>query len=302
MCRFLIIVAVFVACAIAGSVIAWPLYTLFEPWQQVPFDRFVKWCAILAIAVTTAAVLRQRSVQRAEIGFAPASKPAWLLLSTGLIAGLALIALPAISLYLLDIRTFETHANLSHLAGTLFLSVLPTAIMVALIEETYFRGIQYEALARQRHMVAAVLLPAVFYAGVHFLNVRATASVTSPEWFYGLTLLLEAPVQVCRTSDCIGAAATLLAAGIFLGLVRARGSHLLTCIGVHAGWIIGIKMTKKLTRFDADADLAFLAGGTDRFTGILTALWLAAACVWAGASLVHQHRKKRRRHAAAAAP
>ncbi len=276
---FLLVVATFIVVAVGMSAIAWPLYALLPPMPSLEFDKFCKWLTLLAVAIATLGVLKSRGrLHYRSLGFTPPPRPPLYLLGNGLAIGFVVLTTLGATLYLLDIRTADADVSLSDSALRLILAVLPAALAASLIEEVYFRGIQFGTLIRERRIVAAIILPAAFYAGIHFLNPQEAIAVENPDWFYGTTLLLAAPAQICSETDCIGTGATLFMAGVLLALVRAGGGHLITCIGIHAGWIVSIKLTKDLTHFHYDADLAFLANGYDHFTGILAALWLTVPC------------------------
>ena len=64
----------------------------------------------------------------------------------------------------------------------------------------------------------------------------------------------------------------MFTAGVLLGLVRERTGSIAFCIGIHAGWVLSIKMTKEVTVLDSTAPTAFLVGGYDNIIG-----WAAAA-------------------------
>lgn len=278
---FLFVVAAFIVAVIGAGAGAWPLYTWLGLETWVEFAKFAKWFAILAVAAATVAVLKHRGrLHWADTGFTPASKPAPYLLGAGFAAGFVMLASLGAAFLLLGVRIADDGVSPAAIASNLIFNVIPAALAIALIEEIYFRGVQFGALARERRIAAAAILPAAFYAAVHFLNPQAPAGGAEPGWFHGVTLILSAPAEICRTSGCAGAAAALFTAGVLLSLVRLLGGHLLTCIGIHAGWITGIKLTKQLSDFDLGADLAFLAEGHDRFVGVLAALWLAVPCIW----------------------
>lgn len=288
---FLLVVAVFIIAAAGASAVAWPLYASLSLDQWIEFGKFAKWLAILATAFATVGLLKLRGcLHWTMTGFTALPKPATYLLSTGVAAGFAMLAPLGAVFYLLGIFVPDADATWLESASKLILSILPAALITSLIEETYFRGIQFGTLIREQRTAAAIVLPAAFYAGVHFLN-PPEAAAENPDWFYGTVLLFSAPAEICRAADCIGAGATLFLAGAMLALVRLLGGHLVLCIGIHAGWIIGIKGTKHLTDFDRDADLVFLAGGHDHFSGLLATLWLAVPCVW----LMRRYRSPRAR-------
>lgn len=275
------VAAAFIVAVTGAGAAAWPLYTWLALETWIEFAKFAKWFAILAVAAATVAVLKRRGrLHWADVGFTPASRPVAYLLGTGFAAGFAMLASLGVVFLLIGVRTADADVSAAAIASKLIFSIIPAALAISLIEETYFRGVQFGALVRERRIAAAVTLPAAVYTVVHFLNPQTPAGDVEPGWFHGVTLMLSAPAEICRTSDCTGAIVTLFAAGVLLSLVRLLGGHLLTCIGIHAGWIAGIKLTKQMSDFDPGADLAFLAGGHDRFIGVLAALWLAAPCIW----------------------
>ena len=278
---FLFVAAAFIVAVIGASAVAWPLYAWLTLETWVEFTKFAKWFALLTVAVATVAVLKHRGrLHWPDVGFTSASKPVPYLLSTGFAAGLVMLASLGVAFLFLGVRVADAGSSPAEITFKLIFSIIPAALAVSLIEETYFRGVQFEALARERRTAAAVILPAAFYMIVHFLNPQEPAGGAEPDWFHGVALVLSAPAEICRTSDCVGAAAALFIAGALLSLVRLLGGHLLVCVGIHAGWIAGIKLTKQVSNFDRGADLAFLAGGHDRFIGVLAALWLAVPCIW----------------------
>ena len=284
--NFLIVVMIFALCVVGAGALSWPIYTVLSLPEWIPFDKFAKWLSVLTVAAATVAAFRYRRLRFSKIDFLPARGTALLPLGFGFIAGFLLLALLSATLYLLEVRVADTDKAFAEILGKLFLSILPTALLVSLIEETYFRGIQCGELMREKRTLAAITLPAIFYSGVHFLNPAEPVPAANPDWFHGLTLLVDAPAEICRASDCAGTAATLLIAGLLLGIVRALGGHLIVCIGIHAGWICAIKLTKALTDFNPGADLAWLAQGQGRFLGVLSAVLLAIPCLAAGAALL----------------
>jgi len=67
----------------------------------------------------------------------------------------------------------------------------------------------------------------------------------------------------------------LLVAGVFLSMVRERTGNICWVIGIHAGWVLVIKLTKLLTDTATSEGLSPWIGHYDRVTGWLAAIWLA---------------------------
>lgn len=61
----------------------------------------------------------------------------------------------------------------------------------------------------------------------------------------------------------------MFAVGLFLALVRARHGHIAHCVGLHAGWVFVIKLTKDVTVDDPDARFSYLTGTYDNVIGLL---------------------------------
>ena len=161
---------IFCICAIATSAVSWPIYLWLPLPQSVPFGKFAKWLSLLVIAAVTIAAFRHHRLQFSSIRFLPARGSGARSLGFGLVAGFLLLALLGAILYLLEVRVAHASRSFPEVLEKLFLSILPTALLVSLIEETYFRGIQCGELIRKGRTLAAITLPAVFYSSVHFLN------------------------------------------------------------------------------------------------------------------------------------
>jgi hypothetical protein len=76
-------------------------------------------------------------------------------------------------------------------------------------------------------------------------------------------------------------------AGLLLALVRERAGHIGWCIGLHAGWVLVIQASRRLTDVNDDSPLSFLVGDYDGIIGWLAALWigLLMALYWPGLAL-----------------
>ncbi len=81
----------------------------------------------------------------------------------------------------------------------------------------------------------------------------------------------------------------LTLAGVFLALVRERTGHIGWCIGLHAGWVFVIQVTRYLTVGNDASPYAFLTGGYDGVIGWLAVGWIGALAVgywgWPGTAL-----------------
>ena len=118
---------------------------------------------------------------------------------------------------------------------------LLTGLVVALIEETIFRGWLLEGLRAASSAVPAVLLSSLLYSLAHF--VTAVVRVR-PGWdpligFRALGLHLAQPARWEIALPCLA----LAAIGVVLACAYLWSGSLPFAIGLHAGWVAILKMT-----------------------------------------------------------
>jgi hypothetical protein len=71
----------------------------------------------------------------------------------------------------------------------------------------------------------------------------------------------------------------LTAVGVLLGLVRAATGNIAACVGMHAGWVWVMLVTRELSRPLHGAPLGFLLSRFDGFVGWLVFTWIAVLAV-----------------------
>ncbi len=124
--------------------------------------------------------------------------------------------------------------------------VLGTAVVVAWMEETLFRGALQGGLRGLLGNRAAVGVGAGLYAVLHFLaRVRWEAPVT---WYSGFEVLGQMLAGLGEWPWVLPHLLNLLIAGLVLGLAFERSGRLYLPAGLHAGWVLGIQGFAVLTR------------------------------------------------------
>ena len=125
---------------------------------------------------------------------------------------------------------------------------LPTAVIVAVVEETIFRGILLGIFLRAMRPALAISTLSFLFAFLHFLKPPPGALIANPDSaLAGFELLGRV---IGRFADPLPLAtefATLLAVGIVLGHARWRTASLWLPAGLHAGWVFGMLAFKALT-------------------------------------------------------
>ena len=174
------------------------------------------------------------------------------------------------------------------IAGVL-LGALGTGFAVALLEEFVFRGALQAVVSKLLRPRAAYLAIALFFAVIHFFNPPAgleakEVTATTGFWMVG-EIFGHFFSQFANPGFLFAEFAVLFAIGLVLGYTRLKTRSLWLGIGLHAGWVFGVKTLSPLTRrtFEPDEMMPWL-GETLRvgavscivvaLTGIVLWLWL----------------------------
>ena len=189
----------------------------------------------------------------------------------GLAAGALMMAALLAVLVVLGVRSSAEHAGTIDWPSRLAL-FLAVAGVVAFIEELWFRGALHSAFQRAGGAPAAIFAVAALYGAVHFIDAETATASNAIGMGSGFAVLGDAFHPFAR-SDIAGPAAGLVAAGLLLGVVRHRRGRVAECIGIHAGWVLVIKIGRAVTAPEPDSPWAWLAAGYDGIVG-----W--AACVF----------------------
>jgi membrane protease YdiL (CAAX protease family) len=125
--------------------------------------------------------------------------------------------------------------------------LIPTAVVVPLIEEALFRGLFLGVLLRGLRPWPANLLSAAIFSIVHFLK-APDQTTTTVHWFSGFVSLSHSFDQFREPMLVLGGFTTLFAIGIILGHARLHTRSLWLPIGLHAGWILASEAFGKIAR------------------------------------------------------
>lgn len=266
--------------AIAGTLLvaalaAWPAWLLAQEIEpQWEFHRVVSrlW-QLLLLAGIALAVHRLGLRSRADWGYGLPRAQFLKQAAAGFAAGLATMLPMALAILALGIREPRPEFTWLLLAQGVAAGAA-AGLTVALLEETFFRGLMLGAVARESGFGFALVLTALLYAAIHFLA-RTKIPAEAVAWDSGLALLAGSLARLADFGSIADAFMTLVLAGALLALVRARTGAVAAGIGLHMGWVTVIKTTSAATRPDAGSPWAFLASSHDGFTGWLVAAWAA---------------------------
>jgi membrane protease YdiL (CAAX protease family) len=193
--------------------------------------------------------------------------------------GVLMLGLHVLGLVALEVRAFKPGGLSDGVRlASLLLKATTIGILVALVEETLFRGALFGLLRRPVGRVAAVVISAFYFAALHFLGSHWEGDVAKVGVDTGFRIALDGFANLSRASadSFLG----LFAAGALLASVRAVFPlGLGYCIGLHAAWVFVIKAAKPLTYLVPGARWGSLVGGYDGFVGYLSAAWVSLLIV-----------------------
>lgn len=129
----------------------------------------------------------------------------------------------------------------------LLLGALGTGMAVAFLEEFLFRGALHAVMARILKPVVLWLAIAAFFALVHFLHPPHGLVIEKVGPLAGFWMLGQIFGQLGDPYFLAAEFAVLFAIGLALGHVRMKTASLWLAIGLHAGWVFGVKTLSPLT-------------------------------------------------------
>jgi membrane protease YdiL (CAAX protease family) len=152
---------------------------------------------------------------------------------------------------------------------------LSSGIAVALLEETVMRGALHTAIQRESGPWTAALLTAPFFALLHFFaKVRIPAEELG--WHSGFDLLVRSFEPLAHFGLVFDAFLSWLVVGLILSLTRVLTGNIAAAIGLHAGWVIVLRMLQESTVSASAPRYALWVGHFDGLLGLWLVPWGAA--------------------------
>ena len=209
-----------------------------------PFHRYygrtVQVLAVLGLWPFLRA-LGQRSL--ADLGWCrPAGQ--WGRLAGGFALGFASLALVAWTGVAVGVRVIRGDVPGLTLAEVIALSAVSAGV-VAVLEEVLFRGALFGGMRRAWPWPFALAVSSVVYALVHFMG--KGDGTQAVQWYSGFEMLWQLLGGFRQWQEIIPGFFNLALAGVTLGLAYQRTGNLYFSIGLHAGWIFWLKLSKALT-------------------------------------------------------
>jgi len=274
---FGLFLVVFIMAGIIGAGLAYPAYELTSTVAGWAFHRVASRIAMLVLVFELLWLCRRLGLRtRGDVGYA---LPWRRFLGQSLLwstAGMASAALGAAFLLGTGLRVANpdfvpTAASLTKL----LLTGVSSGIAVALLEETVMRGAMHTAIERESGPWAAALLTAPLFAALHFFA-KARIPPEQVGWGSGFTLLARSFAPLAHFSLVFDSFLSWLAVGLILSYTRVLTGNIAVAIGLHAGWVVVLRMLQEGTVRGTTPAYGAWVGKFDGLLGLWLLPWAAA--------------------------
>lgn len=194
--------------------------------------------------------------------------------------GLITLAPIFIILYVLGINIIDPLQpwTVGFAAKKMLISLL-LALLIAVVEESVFRGMLLAGLRKRLPVTAAILISSTYFAALHFLDSKTEIPPQEFNILSAFILLGEAFTNVLNPQNG-SAFFSLLVVGIFLAVLRTQVKESLgLCIGCHAGWVWQIKMSGSVFNTDFNSEYIYLVSSYNYVIGPLVTGWLSLVII-----------------------
>jgi membrane protease YdiL (CAAX protease family) len=274
---FALFVGLFVLAGVLAACVAYPAYELTSTFAGWPFHRVAGRIAMLALALELVWFCRHMHVRtKRDFGY---GLPWRRFIGQGVVwgvVGVATAGLGAAFLLGTGLRVMNPDFILS-VSSALHLLMLgiSSGIAVALIEETVMRGAMHTAIERESGSWAAALLTAPLFAVTHFFaKVRIPPDEIA--WHSGFDLLARSFEPLAHFSLVLDSFLSWLAVGLILSLTRVLTGNIAVAIGLHAGWVVILRMLQEATARSSAPTYDAWVGKLDGLLGYWMLPWAAA--------------------------
>lgn len=264
----------------AGSLACIAGYFIFQGVNgQLPLSKIITKATQLFLVLSIFPAMAYLKFNKHDLGFAEQGVFIKQILS-GFGLGFITLMPVFIALYILGINVVDQSEpwTVGFIVKKTTLSLL-LALLIAVFEESVFRGVLLAGLKKNMPVIAAVLISSAYYAALHFLNSKTEIPFEQVRLSSGFALLGEAFANLLNP-EILSAFIALLVVGIFLGTLRAQVKESLgLCIGCHTCWVWQIKMSKTLFNTDHGSEYIYLVSSYDGIVGPLVTGWLSLAII-----------------------
>ena len=215
-----------------------------KPLAEFPFHPTVNRCLLFLALAGLWPFVRSLGIQGwADLGFTPL-KLHWKKIVGGFCIGFCSLATVALLAIWCGARSLDLRHSGAAIVGEL-LSATLSAMAVAILEESLFRGALFGALRKTNPWPLALVVSSAVYALLHFF--AKPDSPASIQWHSGFSTLGSMLGGFVDLDEVVPQFLNLFIVGLILGFVFHRTGNLYFSIGLHAGWVFWLRSYGFLT-------------------------------------------------------
>jgi membrane protease YdiL (CAAX protease family) len=192
---------------------------------------------------------------------------------------LAVASLAALLFAMSVAQVFEPYFRLSFSQSlSRSSSALLSGVFAGSLEEIFFRGILFKGLLQGGRLPRAFVLSSLFYSALHFVKPGEAYFVDGFDPLAGFRHLFYTFTPFSEPFTILPGMFGLFLLGVVLSYAFLRTGNLYLAIGLHAGWIFGLKSVRVFGDYTRN-DLGWLFGSTDPKIISGVASWIGIASV-----------------------
>ena len=157
-------------------------------------------------------------------------------------------------------------------------SALLAAVFVSVIEEIFFRGIFFKGLREDLGRLRGYLWAGLLFAAVHFVRPANDAVLTEADGWVGFRHLVGSFHPFLDPGGLMPGLVGLFLIGLVLCYAFERTGTLYLSIGLHAGWIFGLKAIRVFGDYSR-TDLGWIFGSSNPKIVSGVATWIGVIFV-----------------------
>jgi membrane protease YdiL (CAAX protease family) len=157
-------------------------------------------------------------------------------------------------------------------------TALLSAVAAGLLEEIFFRGIVFKALLEDWKPSIAFVIASCFYSALHFVKPVEKIILSGPDPWAGFRHLGYAFMPFLDPVTLFPGLFGLFLIGIVLAYAFARTGSIYLSVGLHAGWIFGLKTIRVYGDYRRQ-DLGWLFGSSEPKLVTGVAAWIGIVVV-----------------------
>lgn len=270
-----------------GALLAYPAYELTSGFASWAFHRVASRVAMLVLIAELVWLCRHLNLTSArDFGYGLPWRKFLRVACTWGAMGIVTAGVGATFLLSTHLRVLipSFTPTLPNFARIFFIG-LGSGVAVALLEETVIRGAMHTAIERESGPWTAALLTAPLFAVLHFFA-KVRIAPEDVGWGSGFDLLSRSFSPLAQPGLVFDSFLSWLIVGLILSLTRVLTGNIAMAIGLHAGWVVVLRMLQEGTGSGAAPRYSFWVGRFDGLLGywllpwgicIAIALWLTRA-------------------------